>query len=80
MNLSFLSNEMKKILGKNCFIGTLSRKHFCIFREANAEYQILANSWHYSPSYSNHLFFAMVDFDEGSDVFQAVGVPCLTLG
>lgn len=46
---------------------------FVIFhREANAEYQILANSWHYSPSYSNQLFFAMVDFDEGSDVFQAV--------
>jgi oligosaccharyltransferase complex subunit gamma len=44
----------------------------CICREANAEYQILANSWHYSPSYSNQLFFAMVDFDEGSDVFQAV--------
>ena len=43
------------------------------YREANAEYQILANSWHYSPSYSNQLFFAMVDFDEGSDAFQAVG-------
>ena len=47
---------------------------FIIFsvREANSEYQILANSWHYSTSYSNQLFFAMVDFDEGSDVFQAV--------
>ncbi|XP_046853766.1 tumor suppressor candidate 3-like [Xenia sp. Carnegie-2017] len=43
-----------------------------VCREANAEYQILANSWHYSPSYSNQLFFAMVDFDEGSDVFQAL--------
>lgn len=45
----------------------------CILsREANNEYQILANSWRYSQQYSNKLFFAMVDFDEGPDVFNAV--------
>lgn len=41
-----------------------------ICRPANDEYQIVANSYRYSTSYSNKLFFAMVDFDEGSDVFQ----------
>lgn len=42
------------------------------FRHANEEFLILANSFRYSPVYSNKLFFAMVDFDEGSDVFQLV--------
>ena len=45
----------------------------CCFREVNTEYQILASSWKYSSGFaSNRLFFAMVDFDEGSDVFQSV--------
>lgn len=41
-----------------------------ICRQAYDEYVILANSYRYSQAYSNNLFFAMVDFDEGSDVFQ----------
>lgn len=41
-----------------------------ICRPASEEYNILANSYRYSPIYSNKLFFAMVDFDEASDVFQ----------
>lgn len=48
---------------------------FCVFanfRQANEEYQILANSWRYSQQYSNQLYFAMVDYDEGPDVFQSV--------
>ena len=56
---------------------TLFRKHFecfvIIFRQAHDEYTILANSWRYSQQFSNRLFFAMVDFDEGSDIFQQVG-------
>ncbi|XP_049865360.1 tumor suppressor candidate 3 [Pectinophora gossypiella] len=34
------------------------------------EYLIVANSFRYSPAYNNKLFFGMVDFDEGSDIFQ----------
>ncbi|XP_014278780.1 tumor suppressor candidate 3 [Halyomorpha halys] len=41
-----------------------------ICRHANDEFTIVANSFRYSQTYSNKLFFAMVDFDEGSDVFQ----------
>lgn len=41
-----------------------------ICRHAHDEYTILANSYRYSQTYSNGLFFAMVDFDEGSDIFQ----------
>lgn len=36
------------------------------------EYLIVANSFRFSPSYNNKLFFGMVDFDEGSDIFQMV--------
>lgn len=47
------------------------------FRHANDEFTILANSFRYSPIYSNKLFFVSVDFDEGSDVFQMVGILLL---
>ncbi|XP_017669827.1 PREDICTED: magnesium transporter protein 1 [Lepidothrix coronata] len=41
-----------------------------VCKQADEEYQILANSWRYSSAFTNKIFFAMVDFDEGSDVFQ----------
>ncbi|KAH0630895.1 hypothetical protein JD844_004226, partial [Phrynosoma platyrhinos] len=43
-------------------------------RLADEEYQILANSWRYSSAFTNRIFFAMVDFDEGSDVFQMLNM------
>ncbi|CAK9797819.1 Magnesium transporter protein 1 [Anthophora plagiata] len=41
-----------------------------ICRHANDEFVIVANSFRYLQSHSKKLFFASVDFDEGSDVFQ----------
>lgn len=41
-----------------------------ICRHAHDEFAIVANSYRFSSIYSNKLFFAMVDFDEGSEVFQ----------
>ncbi|KAB0372175.1 hypothetical protein FD755_015967, partial [Muntiacus reevesi] len=41
-----------------------------VCKQADEEFQILANSWRYSSAFTNRIFFAMVDFDEGSDVFQ----------
>lgn len=41
-------------------------------RPANEEFQIVAQSYRYSSAFSNRVFFAMVDFDEGSDIFQYV--------
>jgi len=41
-----------------------------ICRHAHDEFTIAANSYRHSNAYSNKLFFAMIDFDEGSDVFQ----------
>jgi len=50
---------------------------FCLnYRQANDEFTILANSWRYSQQYSNRLYFAMVDYDEGSDVFSGVCFKC----
>ncbi|KAJ6668589.1 hypothetical protein lerEdw1_012071 [Lerista edwardsae] len=40
--------------------------------QANEEYQVLANSWRYSSAFSNKLFFTVVDYDEGADVFQQI--------
>ncbi|XP_034943827.1 tumor suppressor candidate 3 [Chelonus insularis] len=41
-----------------------------ICRLAYDEFIIVANSFRYSPAYSNKLFFAIVDFDDAYDVFQ----------
>lgn len=43
-----------------------------LFRQADEEFQVLANSWRFSSAFTNKVFFASVDFDEGSDVFQMV--------
>lgn len=48
---------------------------FLYFRQADEEFQVLANSWRYSSAFTNKVFFASVDFDEGSDVFQMVRQP-----
>ncbi|XP_075259428.1 dolichyl-diphosphooligosaccharide--protein glycosyltransferase subunit TUSC3-like isoform X1 [Convolutriloba macropyga] len=46
-----------------------------ICREVLEEYQIVANSWRFSSAYANsELFFASVDFDEGSEVFQMMNL------
>lgn len=43
-----------------------------IQRQAHDEFQVVAQSYRYSNAFSNKLFFAMVDFDEGGEVFQYV--------
>eukprot|EP00795_Rhopilema_esculentum_P000384 gene384-10048_t len=43
-----------------------------ICKDVHSEFQIIASSWRYSSAYNTRLFFAMVDFDEGSDVFQSL--------
>ncbi|BFZ14865.1 hypothetical protein BsWGS_17904 [Bradybaena similaris] len=45
-----------------------------VCKQANDEFQIVANSWRYSQQYSNRLFFALVDYDEGADVFQSMKI------
>lgn len=45
-----------------------------VCRLAHDEYSIVANSWRYSPFFSNKLFFGMVDFDEGSEIFQMLSI------
>lgn len=52
------------------FTAMASQRQCQICRHANDEFTIVAHSFRYSQSYSNKLFFASVDFDEGSDVFQ----------
>jgi hypothetical protein len=44
-----------------------------MYRHASDEFMIVANSYRYShrPS-ENPLYFGIVDFDEGSDIFQLV--------
>jgi len=49
------------------------------FRHAHDEFQIVANSFRLSQTYSNKLFFAVVDFDEGPDVFQMVSHRSATI-
>ena len=51
----------------------LNPKRGCsVCQEASDEFNILANSFRFSPAYTNALFFAVVDFDDGPEVFQSV--------
>jgi hypothetical protein len=45
-----------------------------LLRQAHDEYQIVAQSYRYSSAFSNKVFFGMVDFDDGAEVFQYVCV------
>ncbi|XP_065124109.1 dolichyl-diphosphooligosaccharide--protein glycosyltransferase subunit MAGT1 [Paramisgurnus dabryanus] len=56
------------------FTALQPQRQCAVCRQADEEYQILANSWRYSNSFTNRIFFAMVDFDEGSDVFQMLNM------
>jgi len=53
----------------------LSPQRQCqVCRSAHDEFLIVANSFRYSPSFQSQLYFAMVDFDEGSEIFQQLSL------
>eukprot|EP00095_Tigriopus_kingsejongensis_P001156 maker-scaffold628_size122696-snap-gene-0.36 protein:Tk01156 transcript:maker-scaffold628_size122696-snap-gene-0.36-mRNA-1 annotation:"hypothetical protein DAPPUDRAFT_213631" len=52
------------------FTALSASRQCAICKQAHDEFQTVANSYRYSQFYSNKLFFAMVDFDDGPDVFQ----------
>jgi len=53
----------------------LSPQRGCaVCRQASDEFTLVANSYRYSQFYSSKMFFAMVDFDEGGEVFQSLGL------
>lgn len=55
------------------FTALSAQRQCAICKQASDEYQLVANSYRYSSAFSsNKLFFAMVDFDEGPDVFQSM--------
>lgn len=45
-----------------------------VCRSAADEFQITANSYRWSPGYQANLFFGLVDYDEGSEIFQHLGL------
>jgi len=54
------------------FTALSANRQCAICKQASDEYTMVANSYRYSQAYSNKMFFAMVDFDEGPDVFQSM--------
>jgi oligosaccharyltransferase complex subunit gamma len=51
-----------------------AQRQCSVCRQASEEFHIVANSWRYSQQYSNRLFFAMVDYDDGADVFSSLKI------
>ncbi|XP_054714356.1 tumor suppressor candidate 3-like [Uloborus diversus] len=51
-----------------------SHRQCMVCRHAHDEFQLVANSWRYTQINANRLFFGMVDFDEGPDVFNSLGM------
>jgi hypothetical protein len=43
-------------------------------RDANSEFEVLADSWRFSEKFKGSLFFAMVDYDDGPDVFNSLHI------
>ncbi|CAB3359021.1 tumor suppressor candidate 3 [Cloeon dipterum] len=56
------------------FTALASQRQCVICRHAHDEFVIVANSFRYSQHHSNKMFFAMVDFDEGPDVFTSLNM------
>jgi len=56
------------------FTALSSHRGCVVCRQASEEFTLIANSYRYSQFYSNKMFFGLVDFDEGSDVFQSLGL------
>lgn len=52
------------------FTALAPQRQCAICRSAHDEFVIAANSYRHSAAYSNKLFFVMIDFDEGKEVFQ----------
>lgn len=71
VNVLFASNDFPRIWKRRTtqdFISNFS----LIQRKISDEFNILAHSHRYSNSFSGEIFFGMIDFDAGSDVFQTV--------
>jgi oligosaccharyltransferase complex subunit gamma len=43
-----------------------------ICKQAHDEFQVVAQSYRYSNAFSNKVFFGMVDFDDGAEIFQSL--------
>ena len=56
------------------FTALQSHRGCAICRQASDEFSLVANSYRYSQFYSSKMFFAMVDFDEGSEAFQSMNL------
>ena len=56
------------------FTALHSSRGCSICKQASEEFQMLANSYRYSPFYSTKMFFAMVDFDDGNEAFQSMNL------
>jgi len=54
------------------FTALAAQRQCAVCRHASEEFQIVANSFRYSQTYSTKLFFGLVDYDEGPDVFQSL--------
>lgn len=56
------------------FTAMAPQRQCVVCKHASDEFTIVANSFRFSQAYSNKLFFGVVDFDEGSDIFQLVKI------
>lgn len=53
---------------------SLPHRQCQICRQAYDEFSIVANSWRFSPNFENKLFFGMIDYDEGSEIFHQLNI------
>ena len=76
---SKIFRELVKIPPKNysvvvMFTALAAQRGCLICKQAYEEFTLVANSYRYSPYYSNKMFFALVDFDDGNEAFQSMNL------
>lgn len=65
---------MEKLLHCCVFTALQFHRQCVACEQADEEFQTLTNSWQYSSAFTNKVFFAIMDFDEGFDVFQMLSM------
>jgi len=72
--MTYVKNKPRNYSVIIMFTALNPQRRCSICHEANDEYNILANSYRHSSSYSNKLFFALLDYDDGQEAFQSLGL------
>jgi len=72
--MTYVKNKPRNYSMIVMFTALNPQRRCTVCHEANDEYTILANSYRFSSSFSNELFFGVLDYDDGQEAFHSLGL------